>query len=99
MLTLYLTKLAWSHYYLMSLIPALWLISRKATCAAAPWLGVAAIVLSSGILRTTAELVHFLCFVAIGCLAAGMVGVVISEANEREAPARPLPRIDDRFDR
>jgi hypothetical protein len=92
--TLYLTRLAWSHYYLMSLIPALWLVSRKRSCAVAPWLGVAAIVLSSGVLLTTAERVPFLCFLAIGCLLTGTVAVVASEANE-QGDSAPNPRNTD----
>jgi hypothetical protein len=92
--TLYLTRLAWSHYYLMSLIPALWLVSRKRSCAAAPWLGAAAVVLSSGVLRTTAERVPFLCFLAIGCLLVGTVAVVASEANE-QGDSAPNPRKTD----
>jgi hypothetical protein len=84
--TLYLTRLAWSHYYLMTLIPALWLVSRRRSCAVAPWLGGAAIVLTSGVVRTTAERVPFLCFLAIGCLMAGMVGGVARETNAVDEP-------------
>jgi hypothetical protein len=48
-LTLALPPLVWFHYYILALIPSLWLLNLPSTRPSLRWCGLAALVLSAGL--------------------------------------------------
>ena len=102
--TFLLSPLVWFHYYLISLIPAFWLLSPRHPWSQANRVGLIAIILTSnfitGLMRAyfgyTFHITYATCALGLVCLWIGTLTGVAAQKNplEREISAGPDQRVD-----
>jgi hypothetical protein len=100
--TFFLSPLVWFHYYLISLIPAFWLLSPRHPWSQAHRAGLIAIILTSnfmtGLMRIwfgfTYHITCATCALGLFCLWAGILAAVAAQKNplEREVAGPILTR-------
>jgi hypothetical protein len=90
--TFFLSPLVWFHYYLISLIPAFWLLSPRHPWSQAHRAGLIAIILTSnfitGLMRIwfgfTYQITCATCALGLVCLWAGILAAVAAQKNPLE---------------
>lgn len=100
-LTIALPPLVWFHYYVLALIPSLWLLNAPSRRSAPRWCGLAALVLSAGL---PTGLFLLLAWNTAGHVTAALSWLalwagILLRLSEREvpaAPSEPQPRLERR---